>query len=162
MGFLVYFFYILLVGNNFILKNMKKEYFVDYPPFINRKKERDFLLDYFHNAPKNILFLYGPKSTGKTTLIKKVINELDKNKYDASFFNVREHFIIDFKSFRTMFFPPNLKEKTKKMLNNSTISVPGFSWSPDDEAMIQTDIFATMLKKNGRIERKQYSTNNYY
>lgn len=115
--------------------------------FINRKKEQKLLLDYFNDTPKNILFLYGPKSSGKTTMIKRVLENLDDEKFDISFFNMREHLVLDFTSFRQLFFPPNLKEKAKEFLTQSKISLPGFSWNGDDEAMIAVDIFGTMKRK---------------
>jgi len=37
--------------------------------FINREKEIEFFVDYFNNIPNRIIWVYGPKSTGKTTLI---------------------------------------------------------------------------------------------
>ena len=49
--------------------------------FIDREKEIEFFLNYFNQIPIRILWVYGPKSTGKTTLIEYIIeNELDKNK----------------------------------------------------------------------------------
>jgi len=49
--------------------------------FINREKEIEFFLNQFNEVPRRILWVYGPKSTGKTTLIEYIIeNELDKNK----------------------------------------------------------------------------------
>ena len=49
--------------------------------FIDREKEIEFFLNYFNQNPERILWVYGPKSTGKTTLIEYIIeNELDKNK----------------------------------------------------------------------------------
>ena len=42
-------------------------------PLINRKKEIEFYKNYFTKLPEKILWIYGPKSTGKTTLIEYVI-----------------------------------------------------------------------------------------
>jgi len=61
---------------NEILKKKGYRTFRDYP-FIDREKEIKFLKEFFEDKPSRILFLYGPKSTGKTTLIEYVIeNEL--------------------------------------------------------------------------------------
>ena len=85
--------------------------------FINRKEEKQYFLDYFNNVPRNILFVYWPKSTGKTTLIYKIINEeLDKEKFDVNFMNLRSVLIRNFNDFRNLFFPESLKNKTKKQL----------------------------------------------
>ncbi|MDQ7031419.1 MAG: ATP-binding protein, partial [Desulfonauticus sp.] len=48
--------------------------------FINREKEIQYLKDWVNHLPKEILWLYGPKSTGKTTLIEYLIEkELTSN-----------------------------------------------------------------------------------
>jgi len=50
--------------------------------FINREKEIEFLKEHFKKEPERILWLYGPKSTGKTTLIEYVLEkELDDSYY---------------------------------------------------------------------------------
>lgn len=59
--------------------------------FINREKEQDYFLKYFWELPRNILFVYWPKSTGKTTLMKKVIKKLDEKKYAISYLIVTEN-----------------------------------------------------------------------
>ncbi len=41
------------------------------PAFINRQEEIGYLKEWIGERPKNILFFYGPKSSGKTTLIYK-------------------------------------------------------------------------------------------
>lgn len=133
---------------------MKKEYFTEAPPFINRQKEQEFLFQYFSATPKNILFLYGPKSTGKTTLIRKVLQKLDREKYNISFFNTREHFIIDLLSFRNLFFPENLKDKAQKMTAGLSLSVPGFSWKSEDLPMIKKDIFKTLIRKIEKLREE--------
>jgi AAA+ ATPase superfamily predicted ATPase len=58
-----------------ILKKKGYRFFRNYP-FIDREEVK-FLKEFFEKEPSRILFLYGPKSTGKTTLIEYVIeNEL--------------------------------------------------------------------------------------
>jgi AAA+ ATPase superfamily predicted ATPase len=37
--------------------------------FINREKELQYLRDYIDIRPESILFIHGPKSSGKTTLL---------------------------------------------------------------------------------------------
>jgi len=61
-------------------------------PFIDREEEIEFLINRFEETPQRILFLYGPKSTGKTTLIEYVIeNELidDKKLFKSSKYNIK-------------------------------------------------------------------------
>ena len=43
--------------------------------FIDRDKEIEFFLDYFKENPRRILWIYGPKSTGKTTLIEYIVEK---------------------------------------------------------------------------------------
>ncbi len=45
------------------------------PAFINRKEELTYLQSWIEESPKNILFFYGPKSSGKTTLIYRFIED---------------------------------------------------------------------------------------
>ncbi|CAB3289808.1 protein of unknown function [Methanocaldococcus lauensis] len=46
--------------------------------FYNREKELKYLKIYCQLEPNSILFVYGPKSSGKTTVMLKVIEELNK------------------------------------------------------------------------------------
>jgi len=76
-------------------------------PFIDREKEIQFFKKYFEEEPQKILFVYGPKSTGKTTLIEYVIeNELidDKkifksSKYNIKYLNFRRKLIGNYNTF---------------------------------------------------------------
>jgi len=57
--------------------------------FINREKEIKFLKEHFKKEPQRILWLYGPKSTGKTTLIEYVLEKELDNSYYKKFFSFR-------------------------------------------------------------------------
>jgi len=72
--------------------------------FINRKKEISYLNEWVKKQPNAILFLYGPKSSGKTTLIYKFINTLDRDKFEIKDFNLREYVIANYKDFLSVFF----------------------------------------------------------
>jgi len=75
--------------------------------FIDREKEVEFFKDFFNELPRKILFVYGPKSTGKTTLIEYVIeNELIDNKkifksskYNIKYVNFRAKLIGSYNTF---------------------------------------------------------------
>jgi len=91
-------------------ENKDIEYFTEKPPFINRVAEKQYFLNYFNSAPTNILFVYWSKSTWKTTLIYKIINEeLDKEKFDVNFLNLRSVLLRNFSDFKNLFFPESLK-----------------------------------------------------
>ena len=51
-------------------------------PFVDREDEIEFFIDWFSDPPQRILFVYGPKSSGKTTVIEYVIEKklLPENK----------------------------------------------------------------------------------
>ncbi|CAB3290098.1 protein of unknown function [Methanocaldococcus lauensis] len=53
--------------------------------FYNREEEVNFLKNYCLLEPNSILFVYGPKSSGKTTVMLRVIEELSKRE-DIIFF----------------------------------------------------------------------------
>ncbi len=78
--------------------------------FINREEEIKFLKDWLYNIPDEILWLYGPKSTGKTTLIEYVIEkELTSNlkifdNYWIKYINFRGLMIGSYESFINSFF----------------------------------------------------------
>lgn len=77
------------------------------PAFINRKQELAFLHDRIAKRPNEILFLCGPKSSGKTTLLYKFIEEIQQEKikkYDVKHFNLREMMVVNYSDFVRTFF----------------------------------------------------------
>ena len=59
--------------------------------FIDREKEIEFFLDYFHQKSERILWVYGPKSTGKTTLIEYIVENhlMQDPNYNVRYINFR-------------------------------------------------------------------------
>ena len=47
--------------------------------FYNREKELNYLKNYVQLEPNSILFVYGPKSSGKSTVMRRVIKELENS-----------------------------------------------------------------------------------
>jgi AAA+ ATPase superfamily predicted ATPase len=73
--------------------------------FINRAKELKYLDEYINIRPESILFLHGPKSSGKTTLLYKFFEQIEKQqKLDVKFLNLRKRFIPNYKDFLRIFF----------------------------------------------------------
>ena len=73
--------------------------------FINREKELAYLAGFIDKRPNEILFLHGPKSSGKTTLLYTFFEEVQKEqKLDVKFVNLREILIVDYKDFLKVFF----------------------------------------------------------
>jgi AAA+ ATPase superfamily predicted ATPase len=59
--------------------------------FINRETELRDLSLFINKEPSEILFIHGPKSSGKTTLLYKLFEQLEKEqKLDIKFLNLRE------------------------------------------------------------------------
>jgi AAA+ ATPase superfamily predicted ATPase len=73
--------------------------------FINRAKELADLKSFIAKQPAEILFLHGPKSSGKTTLLYKLLEQIEKEqKLDVKFLNLREKLISNYKDFIRIFF----------------------------------------------------------
>ena len=84
-------------------------------PFINREREMEFLNSWIAEEPKNILFLYGPKSSGKTTLLYRFIEQnLDSKTYDIKHFNMRKLLLINYESFLRAFFELKPADQVKE------------------------------------------------
>ncbi len=75
-------------------------------PFIDREEEIEFLVDWLSEIPQKILWVYGPKSSGKTTLISYVIDNylLKEKEYWVKYFNLRETLIVSYENFLDTFF----------------------------------------------------------
>ncbi|NPA39028.1 MAG: AAA family ATPase, partial [Thermodesulfobacteria bacterium] len=81
-------------------------------PFVDREEEVEFFVDWFSEVPQRILWVYGPKSSGKTTVIEYVIEKKllptnkrrKKSKYWIKYFNLRETLIASYNSFLDTFF----------------------------------------------------------
>ena len=124
-------------------------------PFINRKKEIRDIEKYLTKKPNNVLFVYGPKSTGKSTLLSKVVNNLDPKKYAINYLNLRRVIIYNFKTFLDVFFQETKKEKIRKIISGLTLNAGFFQVSADDEEMLKKmplrlwKIKLELLKKKG-------------
>jgi len=73
--------------------------------FINREMEFRYLSDFMDKRPNAILFIYGPKSSGKTTLLYRFFERMKKKqRLDVKFFNLREILLVNYKDFLQIFF----------------------------------------------------------
>lgn len=73
--------------------------------FVNRKEELRYLSSYLRERPESILFVYGPKSSGKTTLLYKLVEQMGTEKrYDIKVINLREILMGNYKDFVNTFF----------------------------------------------------------
>ena len=83
-------------------------------PFLYREKELSFLIEWFSEPPQRILFVYGPKSSGKTTIIEYIVekkllgdDKWKKDKYWIKYINLRGKLISSYNSFLEALIMPN-------------------------------------------------------
>jgi len=85
--------------------------------FINREQEMKFLHDYIDIRPESILFLHGPKSSGKTTLLYKFLEQIrEEQKLDIKFLDLRETFTNVYDDFLKTFFRVETQGEKKETL----------------------------------------------
>jgi AAA+ ATPase superfamily predicted ATPase len=91
--------------------------------FINREKELTFLKGRLNERPESILFVHGPKSSGKTTLLYKFLEQMQgEQKLDVKFMDLRETFTNVYEDFIKAFFRVETKgEKKEKLASNINI-----------------------------------------
>jgi len=91
--------------------------------FINREQELKFLQDYIDIRPESILFIHGPKSSGKTTLLYKFFEQIQKGqKLDVKFLDLRETFTSGYEDFiKTFFHVETRGEKKEKLASNINV-----------------------------------------
>jgi len=86
------------------MKKGKLEY-RKYSAFINRKVELGFLKNQIDEEPESILFIHGPKSSGKTTLLYRFFEQIQKEqRLDIKFLNLRKKLTGNYKDFIRIFF----------------------------------------------------------
>jgi hypothetical protein len=122
--------------------------------FINRQKEQSDLRIHLSEEPNAILFLYGPKSCGKTALLKKVINALDPNAYAVNYLDLREVIIYDFKTFLNVFFPQSLRGKVKDILSGVTFNMGFFGVDVEEESLLKENAFKLMVDKLAAVRKR--------
>jgi len=76
------------------------------PAFINRQEEISYLKKWMEERPNQILIFFGPKSSGKTTLIYKFAEGFlcDESKFSVKLFNLRKVLIVNYENFLQRFF----------------------------------------------------------
>jgi AAA+ ATPase superfamily predicted ATPase len=131
--------------------------------FINRQKELSYLKTHIDEEPEAILFLHGPKSSGKTTLLYKLLEQVKKEqKLDVKFLNLRKMYTEfndkhNYKNFLRAFFDvENEGEKKEKI--SAGINVGFFKINSEIEKKMQqgkVDPFKVMEKEFIRLNEKK-------
>ena len=85
--------------------------------FWNREREIEYLKRYIKSEPNAILFVYGPKSSGKSTLLMEVIDRLMVDEefsstHEVYWFDLRERLIANYEDVVDVFF---LDEEAAKL-----------------------------------------------
>ena len=129
-----------------------------YAAFINREKELYYLSDHINKEPSEILFLHGPKSSGKTTLLYRFFEEVEKKqKLDVKFLNLRKVLIANYSDFIKIFFgvdhsrsKEDVKEIREYDLKLFKLSVEVLKGMEDGEL----DPFVIMEKEFVKLKKK--------
>jgi uncharacterized protein len=138
---------------------MKKNQYSKHSAFINRHKEFEFLKEWLKEEPHEVLFVYGPKSSGKTTLLYKFFQEISilKN-YNIKFFNFREIFVEDYNHFIKVFFQQYESESEKEIKSTQQYDFKFFKVSSETKRKIEkfeSDPFSVMKKEILELWKKE-------
>jgi uncharacterized protein len=115
--------------------------------FVNRVQEMQDLRGYFAQEPNALLFVYGPKSSGKSALLQKLVAELPPDRFVVNFMNLREVLIYDFNTFLDTFFPKTLYGKVKDVADGVTFNIGFFGLNVEDEKLVKQNPFKVMGDK---------------
>jgi len=103
--------------------------------FVNREEEKNYLKRYFQSIPNALLFLFGPKSSGKSTLLVEVMKELNNN-LAFFYYDLREYGITNYLDFVDIFFQES-KEKTVKVHAGMDLKVLNFGISKEEKEYLR-------------------------
>ena len=97
--------------------------------FYNREKELHFLKTYVQLEPNSILFVYGPKSSGKSTVMRRVIKELEDSDIVFFYYNLRKYATYSKEEFLRVFFE---KSDKKYLLNKLELNLGVFKFGVEE------------------------------
>jgi len=104
---------------NFSMKKHEMQYRKDVA-FINREKDLAFLKGCLNERPESILFIHGPKSSGKTTLLYKFLEQTQEHqKLAVKFLDLRETFTNVYEDFLKSFFRVETRGEKKESLTSN-------------------------------------------
>ena len=97
--------------------------------FYNREKELKYLKTYVQLEPNSILFVYGPKSSGKSTVMRRVIKELENSNIVFFYYNLRKYATYSKEEFLRVFFE---KSDKKYLLNKLELNLGVFKFGVEE------------------------------
>ena len=115
--------------------------------FIDREEETRFLLQHFAGEPHELLFVYGPKSSGKSTLLMHVAKQLDLSKYSIAYMDLRGLNISNYNSFLDTFFDNELTEKSREIKSGITVNTGLFKMTREEKNVFDVNAFKVMEDK---------------
>ncbi|ETR68240.1 MAG: hypothetical protein OMM_04674 [Candidatus Magnetoglobus multicellularis str. Araruama] len=126
--------------------------------FINRTKELNDLENWIKRTPNEILFIYGPKSSGKTTLLIKFIDiHLNDKQYNVKHFNLRKILIANYIDFIQAFFEVDYSKIPQEVKQKSEYSLKVFKLSQEIKQSLENktlDPLVVMKKELQKIVKK--------
>jgi len=126
--------------------------------FINRQSELTYLYEWINQKPNEILFIYGPKSSGKTTLLMKFIDmHLNDKHYNIKHFNLRTVLIGNYTDFIQTFFEIDYSKSTQSLKQKIQYSLKVFKLTKEIKKSLEDktlDPFAVMKKELQKISKK--------
>ena len=127
--------------------------------FVNREREMAELRQYLCGEPNSILFLYGPKSSGKTTLMYRLFEQIEQERgYEINFLNLRKVFLTSYDDFIEAFFKSAEYENGLKSGIRRQYSLFGlFKLDAFTERMLKKrkeDPFLVMEREFQRLQKK--------
>ena len=135
-------------------------------PFIDREEEINFLKEYFKETPQRILFIYGPKSCGKTTFIEYVVEKelfedfeklKPKGNYWVRYINLRRKLISSYETFLESFIKPEEEYEVQKSVS-AGVSVAVFTLKAEVLKQVKErkkDLFDALIDELDKKVKKE-------
>ncbi|ETR68624.1 MAG: hypothetical protein OMM_10332 [Candidatus Magnetoglobus multicellularis str. Araruama] len=146
--------------------NKKALVSTDKVAFINRKNELNDLSNWIKRTPNEILFIYGPKSSGKTTLLMKFIElYLNDKHYNIKHFNLRKVLIANYIDFIQAFFEVDYSKTSQEVKQRSQYSMKVFKLSKEIKQSLEKKIldpFVVMEKRTSKNSQKRKASHYYH
>jgi uncharacterized protein len=112
--------------------------------FYGREDEMEHLQRWLEGEPNALLFIFGPKSSGKSTLMAQVLEQLDPKRFIVNYLDLRGVLLYDFNSFLHTFFQKSGADKARGLIEGITINTGFFSISIDEEDLLKKNPFKVM------------------
>jgi len=126
--------------------------------FINRSEELQYLYEWISKDPEYILFVYGPKSSGKTTLLNKFIKtSLSSKLFNIKQFNLRKILIASYSDFIQAFFEIDYSKASGDVKQKREYNLKLFKLSKEIKKSLESktlDPFVVMEKELIKIAKK--------